>query len=318
MPRHPVSIAVMATLVLVAGCGSSGSKQTSSGGVDKVTAGVIAIADVAPIYLGKAKGFFSKRSIDLTLQPGSGGGVSIPGVVSGKFQFAFGNITSLMVARDQGLPVKVIANGNSSTGVAGQDFSAVVVKQDSPIKSAKDLTGHSVAVNNLKNIGDTTVRASVRKAGGDPAKVKFVELALPDMAAAVNTGRVDAAWVVEPFLTIARDQGQRVVAWNMVDAAPELTVGTYFTLDKTVHDNPGLVRRFTDAINESLAYAAVHLDEARQIISTYTQIPANLLSRLTLPKWSTTLNRASIEQLAALAQQDGLVKKAPDLAALLP
>jgi NitT/TauT family transport system substrate-binding protein len=316
MPRRPVTIALVATLALTA-CGSSGSTRTSDG-VDKVTAGVIAIADVAPIYLGKAKGFFSKRGIDLTLQPGSGGGVSIPGVVSGKFQFAFANITSLMVARDQELPVKVIANGNSSTGVAGQDFSAVVVKQDSPIKSAKDLAGHSVAVNNLKNIGDTTVRASVRKAGGDPAKVKFVELALPDMAAAVNTGRVDAAWVVEPFVTIARDQGQRVVAWNMVDAAPELTVGTYFTLDKTIHDNPGLVQRFTDAINESLAYTAAHTDEARQIVATYTQIPPNVLARITLPKWSTTLNRASIQQLAALAQQDGLVKKAPDLGALLP
>jgi hypothetical protein len=51
-----------------------------------------------------------------------------------------------------------------------------MVKGDSPIKSPADLAGRPSRPNTLKNIVDTSVRASVRKAGGDPKAVKFVEL----------------------------------------------------------------------------------------------------------------------------------------------
>jgi NitT/TauT family transport system substrate-binding protein len=67
-----------------------------------------------------------------------------------------------------------------------------VVTREASIRTAADLAGKRVAVNTLKNIGDTTIRASVRKAGGDPSSIKFVELAFPDMPAALQAGRVDA------------------------------------------------------------------------------------------------------------------------------
>lgn len=120
---------------------------------DKVNAGVIAIVDTAPIHLGKAKGFFKEQNIDLTITPVAGGAASISGAVSGQFQFAFANTTSLLTAKQQGLDVKVVANGVSSTGEQGKDFSAVLVKPDSPIKTAKDLAGKKISVNQLKNIG---------------------------------------------------------------------------------------------------------------------------------------------------------------------
>jgi NitT/TauT family transport system substrate-binding protein len=320
MKRTCVTGLVAATLAVTGACGGSGNQPTTttSAGTDKVNVGVIAIVDVAPIYLGKEKGFFSKRHIDLTLAVGSGGAVTVPGVVSGQYQFGFGNITSLLVARDHGLPVKVLANGNSSTGVTGKDFSGVVVKADSPLHSPRDLAGRTVSVNNLKNIGDTTVRASVRKDGGDPTKVKFLELAFPDAPAAVASGRVDAAWVVEPFLTAALSQGQRVVSWNMVDTAPGMTVAAYFTTDAMAKSNPGLVSRFTEAIKESLAYADAHPDEARQILKSYTKITDDVIAKITLPKWPADINRDSVQQLGMLAKQDGLIDKDADLKALLP
>jgi NitT/TauT family transport system substrate-binding protein len=318
-----LSFPLALALSLSTACGSGGSPAASGGSggagkVDKITVGVIAIEDVAPIYLGKAKGLFSKRNIDMTLQAGSGGAASISGVVSGQFQFAFANITSLLVARDKGLPLKILANGNASTGVSGKDFGAVVVKPDSPIKTPRDLAGHTVSVNNLKNILDTTIRASVRKDGGDPGKVKFVELAFPDAPAAVMGGRVDAAGVVEPFLTIAINQGARPVSWCLVDTAPNLTIAAYFTREQTIRSSPDLVKRFTDAINESLTYAREHPDEARDILKSYTKIPADVLPKITLPAWPADLNRESISTLAQLAQQDGLISKPADLAALLP
>jgi NitT/TauT family transport system substrate-binding protein len=318
MRRPIIPLLIVAALLVAAGCGSSdGESGSAAGGSRQVKVGIIPILDVAPIYLGKQQGFFSSRGIELTLESGQGGAAIVPGVVSGQFQFGFSNITSLLIAQSRGLPLKVVSNGVASTGKDRADFGGVVVKDDS-IKTAADLAGKRVAVNTLKNIGDSTIRASVRKAGGDPTSIKFVELAFPDMPAALQAGRVDAIWVVEPFLSTSLGQDGRLVASNYVDAAPDLTVAVYFTSEQLTKSDPDLVKRFTEAMTESLAYADAHPDEARQVLTSYTKIDPAVIQKLTLPKWPPEINRQSVETLATLALQDGLVTKQPDLAALLP
>lgn len=321
MRRLPAGLAAVALLAVTAtacGSSSSGASGSSSDGVTTVKVGVIPIVDVAPVYLGVKQGFYKKRGLDLTLETSQGGAAIVPGVVSGQFQFGFSNTTSLMVAQSRDVPVRAVANGVASTGKAGADFGGVVVKGDSPVKSAKDLAGKKVAVNTLKNIGDTSVRESVRKAGGDPRSVRFVELPFDQMPAALDAGQVDAAWVVEPSLSVAKEQGARVVASNFVDVSPDLTIALYFTSDKLAQQDPELVKKFAEATRESLAYAAGHPDEVRETLATYTKIPEKTLQALTLPRWPEAPDRASLERLGELGQRDGLFDEAPDLDALLP
>ncbi|MBU2669204.1 ABC transporter substrate-binding protein [Actinoplanes bogorensis] len=318
MRRFVTGIAVAALLLSTAACGSSGG-ETESDGIDKVKVGVIPIIDVAPIYLGQQKGFFSNRKIEVSMEAGQGGAAIVPGVVSGQFQFGFSNMTSLLIAQTKNVPIKTVAAGVASTGEQGKDFGGVVVKADSPIKTAADLAGKKVAVNTLKNIGDTTVRESVRKAGGDPKGIQFVEMPFPNMPAGLQEGQVDAAWAVEPQLTQIKAAGGRLVASNFVDAAPGLTVAAYFTSTKLAGENADLVKRFTEAINESLAYADSHPDEVRAIIGSYTKIDEKTRADVTLPKWPTEINQASVETLAKLGTGDGIFDGAtPDVAKLMP
>ncbi|KUO07529.1 ABC transporter substrate-binding protein, partial [Streptomyces dysideae] len=297
------------TVAAAAGCGSSSETGgSSSAGGEKTTqvkVGIIPIVDVAPLYLGQKKGFFSSRGIDLKMETAQGGAAIIPGVVSGQFQFGFSNVTSLMIAQTKGVPIKSVVNGTSSTGDTSADNSGVAVKKDSPIKSAKDLAGKTVAVNTLQNIGDTTVRESVRKDGGDPSKVKFVEMPFDQMPAALDGGQVDAAWMGEPALTIAKGQGARLVASPFAETDPNLTIATYFASTKLAQENPDLVKKFTEAVTESLEYASAHPDEARQIVTTYTKIDGEVLKNLTLPTWPAEYDMASLEKLASLGEKDG-------------
>ncbi|MFE2515391.1 ABC transporter substrate-binding protein [Streptomyces mirabilis] len=323
MRRLLAGLAVGSFLVAASACGSSGGggasdKNASSGGTTTVKVGVIPIVDVAPLYLGQQKGFFSKRGLKLSMTTAQGGAAIVPGVVSGQFQFGFSNMTSLMIAQSQNVPVKAVVNGVASTGVAGKDFGAITVKKGSPIKSAKELEGKKVAVNTLKNINETAVRESVRKAGGDPSKVKFVELAFDQMPAALDSGQIDAAMVVEPALATVKSQGATEIASSLVDVAKDLTVAMYFTSTQYEQKNPDVVKKFQEATAESLAYADAHPDEVRQAVTTYTKIPAATLAQVTLPKWPAEPNRASIEALEKLGEQDGLFKSTPDLDKLLP
>lgn len=314
-------LAGLAAVVLagsLTACGGSDEGSATEGGVDKVKVGIIPILDVAPIYLGQKKGFFASRKIELTLEAGQGGAAIVPGVVSDQFQFGFSNLTSLMIAQTKNIPIKAVAAGVSSTGEAGKDFGAVVVTANSPIKSAKDLAGKKVSVNTLKNIGDTVTRESVRKAGGDPATLNFVEMPFPNMPAALADGQIDAAWVVEPQLSTIKAAGGREVASTFVDAAPNLTVAAYFTSTKLKESNPDLVERFTAAVNESLTYADSHPDEVRAVLADYTKIDEKVRASLVLPKWPVQINEASVQTLSDLGSKDGIFTGAPDLEKLLP
>ncbi|MGW1535584.1 ABC transporter substrate-binding protein [Streptomyces aureus] len=323
MRRLLAGIAVGAVLVAASACGSSdgggaSDKNSSSGGTTTVKLGVIPIVDVAPVYLGQKKGFYKKHGLTLSMSTAQGGAAIVPAVVSGQSQFGFSNMTSLMIAQSNGVPVKAVANGVASTGVAGADFGAITVKKGSAITSAKDLEGKKVAVNTLKNINETAVRESVRKAGGDPSKVKFVELAFDQMPAALDSGQIDAAMVVEPALATVKSQGATEIASSLVDVAKNLTVAMYFTSNQYAQQHPDVVKKFQEATAESLAYADAHPDEVRAIVTTYTTIPAAVLAKVTLPKWPAEPDRASIETLEKLGEQDGLFKSAPDLDKLLP
>jgi NitT/TauT family transport system substrate-binding protein len=319
MRRSPlVALLAAVTLTLTfTACGGP-DDEAAPAGPDKVNAGVIAIVDVAPIYLGKEKGFFSKRDIDLTLTTAQGGAAILPAVLSGQYQFGFSNTISLLLAKSQNAPVKVVSNGNNSTGVEGEDFAGLFVKADSPVRSPKDLAGRTVAANTLKNIVETSVHASVTKDGGDASKVKFTELAFPDQVPALQSGRVDAIFVVEPFQQAAVAAGARKIASSYVDAAPDLTVAMYFTSQQLLSKDPDLVKRFTEAMKESLTYADAHPDEVRDALGTYTKIPPETREALILPRWPAEVNRASVEALAEQARTDGLLSEKPDLAALLP
>jgi NitT/TauT family transport system substrate-binding protein len=313
-------IATTLLVVSMAACSSSStpSSPSSSGPAvdDKVTVGVIAILDVAPIYLGRDKGIFHKHGIELTMQQAQGGAAIVPAVVSGQYQFGFSNVVSLLLAKSQNVPIKAVANGNNSTGSTSADFGGLFVK-DPNIKSPKDLVGKKVATNTLKNIVDTTVKAIVAKDGGDASKVNFVELAFPNMAPALDAGNVDAIFVVEPFLSAAKAKGWKQIG-SYADVDPNLCVALYFTSTQLMTQKPDLVKRFTDAMKESLAYAQTHPDEARAELTTYTTIKADDTKNLILPKWPGDIDKTSIDKLAGLAVTYGLLTSKPDLTTLLP
>jgi NitT/TauT family transport system substrate-binding protein len=322
--RRPATALAAVPLLFLAACGGSDDDAGSAGGggsaggTEQVTVGVIPIVDVAPVYLGQQEGFFADCGLEVTLESGQGGAAIVPGVVSGEFQFGFSNVTSLLLAAEQGLPLKMVANGVASTGEQGNDFGAVVALPASGITGPADLAGKRVAVNTLNNIGTTTVNESVRKAGGDPSGIQYVELAFPDMAAAVAAGNVDAAWVVEPFVAQNKAAGAQVVASNFVDTADDLTVSTYFTSEQYAAQNPDAVKCFTEGMNQALTFADQNPDAVRAVLGTYTQIAPEVADAMVMPRWPTEINEESVQTLADLAVEDGLMDQTPDLEALLP
>jgi NitT/TauT family transport system substrate-binding protein len=316
------AIAAVAAAVLMVGCGedepASGGGGGSGGGgeaaeVTQLKVGIIPIVDVAPLYLGIEKGFFEERGLEVTPQPAQGGAAIVPAVLSGDNQIGFSNTVSLLIAQQEDLPLKIISQGVVGAETEERSWNQVIVPKGSPIEEPKDLEGKTIAVNALNNIGEVTIRTSLDEMGVDSSKVKFLEVPFPDMPATLGEGRVDAAWMVEPFASAAIGEGGTALFANDVGLTPGLTIATYFASEQYISQNQDVVDRFIEALHESLNYAQRNEAEVRRIVPTYTQIPEEVAAEMKLPIWGPDLNRETIELTGQKAQEYGLLEAPPNL-----
>jgi NitT/TauT family transport system substrate-binding protein len=318
--RAALASLTVGALALTA-CGgndATANGEQAEGELQEVTVGAIAIADVAPLHLAVQEGFFEEEGLDVEIVETSGGAVSLPGVVSGDYDFAFLNVVSLMIARDQGMDVEFIANGTSTTGEPGADNIGIIATEDSPLETTADLTGSQSTSNQLNNIGDVATRLAVDNAGGDGSDVEFIELAFGEAQAAVENGNVESALLAEPYLTQALDAGLKLISSPYAEAHPELDTGGYFTTSDTVENDPEMVEAFQRAINRSLEYSDENPEAVRDIVADYTEIDEEILQRIQLPQFKPEFSRESLEDLGQSALEHGYLTEAPDLDALLP
>jgi NitT/TauT family transport system substrate-binding protein len=310
-------VLVFACALLVGACGDDddggGGGGGDSGEVTTLKVGVIPIADVAPLYLGMEKGFFEEEKLKIEPQLAEGGAAIVPAVVSGDYQIGFSNVTSLVIASSKNLPVQIIAQGVLAGTGPDDAWDGVVVPKGSKIKEPKDFEGASVAVNTLNNIGPLVMNESMDKAGADYTKVKYVEVPFPEMNAALEAGRVDAAWEVEPAFSGGKAAGGKAIMHPYEETAPNLTVATYFASKEYIAKSQDVVERFKRAIEKSLDYAQQNPDEVRKVIGTYTEIPQEVLDKITLPQWKADLNEPTIQMNIDLAKKFGFIDEEPSL-----
>jgi NitT/TauT family transport system substrate-binding protein len=263
------------------------------------------------------QGFFEEEGLDVEPVVAQGGAAIIPAVVNGDQEIGFSNIVSLLIGQTEDLPVQVISQGIQATDDPENDTAAIAVPADSDIQDAADLEGKTIAVNTLRNISELTVTAALEGEGVDVSTLNFVEVPLPDMVGQLDAGQVDAAGLVEPFVTTGREAGHRMLIYDRVATEPEMTVATYFTSDEFLESDPEVVDGFVRAMNRSLEYATEHPDEARQAIAEYTEIPPEVLEQVVLPLWQTDLNQPSIEHTAELMVTYGITDDTADVDALI-
>src|ERR687896_129782 len=248
---------------------------------------------------------------------GGGGGALPPAVVSGDFQIGFSNTISLLIAASEDLPVEIISQGVLAGDSEEEAWADLLVLKDGPIKDPKDLEGKTIAVNTLKNICEVTIKASLEKDGVAVDTLEFAEVPFPDMNAALEAGRVDAACVVEPFVSQGKAGAARGINPFYVRTAPDLTVATYFTSTAYAEQNADVVDRFVSAMNKSLTYAQSHPDEVRKALLDYTEIPPEAAEAIKLPVWRPDLNEPTIERLSELSVKYGLIEEEPDVEELI-
>jgi NitT/TauT family transport system substrate-binding protein len=307
MRRVALALLLGAALAL----GACGDDDDDGGGEGPTAVTVSDTAGVPSAFLeyGVREGIFRKRGLDLTVQPSQGGATVVPAVVSGDVDIGGSNLVSVLLAQGKDIPVKIVAPG---TFVAKQDFSAIVVAKDSEIRAPADLEGKTLAVNTLENVAEVTARASLEKQGVDTSKIELTEVDFPDMTAAVEQGRVDAAFAIEPFVTQATAGGNRVIARPYVGTRPGLQIGCYFASEQYLAENEEVVKSFREGVGETAEAIAANPDAFRKFLPEASEIPPPAAEQAVLPEWKGSSDPDSLELTAELMERYGVTPDKPD------
>jgi NitT/TauT family transport system substrate-binding protein len=304
---------VLAGLVIaLAGCGEDeDSGGGEAAGPTKITVGTLPIANAAPMYLGIEKGFFKAEKLEIKPQIGEGGAALIPTLVSGDAQFAFVGVIPAITAVAKKVPIKIVTSSDDAAATEEKDWQTLVVPKGSPIKGVEDMPGKTIAVNALRGLAEVVISRSLEKHGVDYRKVKLLEVPFPEMPTALESKRVDAALLTEPFLSAVLAQGGKQIDAPSVETVPNFPNGVYVASEKYIQENSDVVDRFARAMNKSLEYAQANPDEVRKIVPEYTETPPEAAAKMRLPVFDSKLDRKGIELEAELTAKYGIIEEAP-------
>lgn len=312
--------AAMAFAFLSAGAATSlaqDSKPLDPNDPYHVTLGTIPIAPLIPAFLAAEKGWFKEEGLEVELKPEPGGQDIVTAVVAQEFDFGFSNQTSLLIARSRGLGVAAIAKAVVGSPDVDSAWDGVIVKNDSDIQGPMDLIGKTVSVNTLNNTPHMVLLRALENAGieNPQEQINFIEVQFPDAVGAVNQGQVDAAWVVEPFVTVGDMFGDtRVIMRPLIETGPNFLMSAYFTSDRLIEQRPDVVAAFARAINKAMKYASENPQEVRDSFPKFNEnANPKVAQAMALPFWTVGLTPDDFQMGADLALRYGFIDEVPNL-----
>jgi NitT/TauT family transport system substrate-binding protein len=303
-----------ALVVAAAGCGDDDDGGGGGGGSSElttITVGTLPIANAAPMYLGMEKGFFEAEGLKIKPQVGEGGAALIPSLVSGDAQFAFVGVIPAITGVAQDVPIKIVTSSDDAAATEEKDWQTLVVPKGSSIEGVEDLPGKTIAVNALRGLAEVVISRSLEKQGVDYQAVKLLEVPFPEMPAALEQKRVDAALLTEPFLSAVLAESGTQIDAPSVETLPNFPNGVYIAAEQYIAENGDVVDRFARAMNKSLEYAQDNPEEVRRIVPTYTETPPEAAQQMRLPVFDSELDREGIELEADLTAKYGIIEEAP-------
>jgi NitT/TauT family transport system substrate-binding protein len=245
----------------------------------------------------------------------SGGATILPAVASGSLDIGFSNVLSVILARANGFDLIIIAHVENED--AASRTHRLIVRSDSPIRSARDLEGKVAAVNTFNNIEHLMTQKWLENNGVDPTRVRFTELPFPEMPPALLQKQVDVLVTSEPYGTIALAQGGRTLAEQYLETVPETAIASFVATERWVRANPDLVQRFVRAYRRGAEEALRNPDAQRAAIAKYTRLAPDLVQQIRLVTLRTYIQPDRLQWWADEALRRGLLKSPFDSRVLI-
>jgi len=243
------TIALVAISVALSGCGK---KQDDSKIETVKVAQFNEFFLYMPLYLANAKGFFAEEGLKIEIINTGGDDKTFAAVIGGSAMFGIADPTFVAVAKEQGMGGKVIASI-----VNGVPFWGVAKNSAIPdIKEPAQLNGYSVATFASPSTAYTLQVDMFEKAGLKP---NIKQGSFGTLWTMVETGQADIALELEPNVSVAANQGGKVL-YSLAEVYGDFAITGVTVSEETATKKPELVQRFVNALQKSETFAHTYPD----------------------------------------------------------
>ncbi len=264
------------------------------------------------IKFGIQKGFFRDEGLDAQVVSMPGGAQEVAAALSGDVQFTGGDVVAFTIFRSHHVPVVIVCPGTAGSSNIHDDYAALIVPPNSPVRKPQDLAGKLISTNELNNIGMVLSLSALQKYGVLPSQTRWAEMPLPDVMPALQSGQIAAGYVVEPFLSIAKAAGFRAVLYLAAEYGPNTQIGVSLTTESFLASNPKVVEAFQRAHQRTATYVMSHPDEYRAAIVKIAAIKPGIAAKIHLPLYLPEVNRDTVTRVGQTMVKLGVLNKAPD------
>jgi NitT/TauT family transport system substrate-binding protein len=256
-------------VVALAACSSGGNSNGmgTSGPppeVSSIVVDAVPTADEAGLYIAQDNGYFRQQGLNVKIVSVLGGELGMPDLQDGKAQLLAGNYVSFILAQINGkfglpgapqkpISLRIIADGSQMQ----QGNQALYVMPNSRIKTVADLTKYhaKVAENTPNNVGLVLLGSLFKENGLNLNDIHQVYPpptgGFPAMIGDLAKGKIDSAWLPEPFGTIAQETIGAVPLTDFDQGSLEnFPIGAYIGLTSWVQNHPNTVAAFLRAFQE--------------------------------------------------------------------
>jgi NitT/TauT family transport system substrate-binding protein len=198
---------------------------------------------------------------------------------------------------------------------------ALFVMPDSPFKTVAELArAHAtVGVNTLKNIGSVFLGSLLTANGYDLNSVKQVPLNLPQMPQFLAQHKVEAAWLPEPFATMAE---QTYGAVELADfdqgALEDFPIGTIVGSTTWIKSHPNTVAAFLRAFQEGQQVADTDRAAVEQAMVANGAAPtAQVAATMTIDTYPLVMDVPVMQRVPDAMFEFGVTKKQFNIASMI-
>lgn len=263
--KHRLLITLLIIPFLVSACGEGGQVQPTTEELREIRLpmGYVPNVQFAPFYVAVEKGYYREVGLDVQFDyKRETDGAALVGADEIKFSVVSGEQVPL--ARAEGLPIVYVMAWYKDYPVA------VVAKADQDIKEPADLEGKRVGLPGLYGANYVGLRALLGAVGLKESDLTLDSIGFNqvEILASDNADAVVGYLANEPVQL--RYQGYDIDVIAVADYVPLVSNGL-ITNQKTIDENPELVRRMVKATLKGIRYTVEHPQEAYEVCFAYVE-----------------------------------------------
>jgi NitT/TauT family transport system substrate-binding protein len=308
--RISVLAAVASSIFMCSGCGlfdtgEPAPEQVYGNPRDleqvTITVGALRTLDTAPLHLAVSHGLFKKEGLNVKIDYINAGPVGVDRLAAGTLDLTFTSYPPIYLAEHNGIgsgvgSFKIVADATSL--LPGN--SVIAVPHDSQLHEVTDLRGKTVAVVGFNTMAHLLVLNTLRVNDIGPDDVTYVQAKFDDTPALLASGSIDAAFLTEPLLTIAREKyGVKVLQDTYNGANEGIALCGYATTGTWVKAHPDTLAAFSRAMQRATQLAKDKPRLVYDVLPTY--VPGLTAGEARIINYTQYEPRTSPERLQRVA-----------------